>query len=188
MGVEMDIHDKTRYKFASSIKKLMVHQPVDKITVTDIVQDSGMTRQTFYRYFKDKYDLVNWYFEKLAEKSIKQMGKDCSLKEALMKKFYFIKEEHVFFTQAFKSNDYNSLVQYDFECIFQFYKESIESSKQEELALSDRFLLEMYCRGSVDMTVNWVLQGMPLSIDEITDLLIEAMPEKLQPYLLEITS
>ncbi|MFQ7174900.1 MAG: hypothetical protein ACLRQF_24360 [Thomasclavelia ramosa] len=24
-----------------------------------------MTRQTFYRYFKDKYDLVNWYFEKL---------------------------------------------------------------------------------------------------------------------------
>lgn len=59
----MDKHDKTRYVFAQAIKDLIKMTSLDKITVTDIVMRSGMTRQMFYRHFKDKYDLVNWYFE-----------------------------------------------------------------------------------------------------------------------------
>lgn len=55
----MDKHDKTRYVFAQAIKDLIKMTSLDKITVTDIVIRSGMTRQTFYRHFKDKYDLVN---------------------------------------------------------------------------------------------------------------------------------
>ena len=47
----------------------MNHQSLDKITVTDIVEMSGKTRQTFYRYLRDKYDIVNWYFEVLADKT-----------------------------------------------------------------------------------------------------------------------
>ena len=59
----MDKHDETKYIFAQAIKELIKNRPLDKITVTDIVIKAGMTRQTFYRYFMDKYDLVNWYFE-----------------------------------------------------------------------------------------------------------------------------
>ena len=82
----MNKHDKTRYVFAQAIKGLIKVHPLDKIAVTDIVTRSGMTRQTFYRYFKDKYDLVNWYFEKLVLKSFRQMGDGCSLQEALQLK------------------------------------------------------------------------------------------------------
>ena len=60
----MNKHDKTRYVFAQAIKDLIKVHPLDKIAVTDIVTRSGMTRQTFYRYFKDKYDLVNIPFLK----------------------------------------------------------------------------------------------------------------------------
>ena len=75
----MDKHDKTRYVFAQAIKDLIKMTSLDKITVTDIVMRSGMTRQTFYRHFKDKYDLVNWYFEKLVLKSFRKMGNGCSV-------------------------------------------------------------------------------------------------------------
>lgn len=75
----------TRYVFAQSIKDLMYKQALDKITVTDIVRHSGLTRQTFYRYFKDKYDLVNWYFERLADKSFLQIGNSETLQEGLTK-------------------------------------------------------------------------------------------------------
>lgn len=92
-----------------AIKGLIKVHPLDKIAVTDIVTRSGMTRQTFYRYFKDKYELGNWYFEKLVLKSFRQMGDGCSLQEALQLKFAFIKSEHSFFKEAFKSNDYNNL-------------------------------------------------------------------------------
>ena len=47
----MHPHEETKYIFAQSIKELMEKQSLDKITVTDIVKRSGMTRQTFYRNF-----------------------------------------------------------------------------------------------------------------------------------------
>ena len=33
--------------------------------VKEIVAESGTTRQTFYRNFQDKYDLINWYFDRI---------------------------------------------------------------------------------------------------------------------------
>ncbi len=180
----MDRHDETRYIFAQAIKDLIKVVPLDKIAVTDIVTRSGMTRQTFYRYFKDKYDLVNWYFEKLVLQSFRQMGDGCSLQEALQLKFAFIESEHSFFKEAFKSNDYNNLVNYDFNCIYEFYKDIIEKNLNHEVDSDLDFLLKMYCKGSIDMTVDWVLNDMPLTIDKIVSLLIEALPKRLEPFIL----
>ncbi|HIX81377.1 MAG TPA: TetR/AcrR family transcriptional regulator [Candidatus Erysipelatoclostridium merdavium] len=184
----MDRHDETKYIFAQAIKDLIKVVPLDKIAVTDIVTRSGMTRQTFYRYFKDKYDLVNWYFEKLVLQSFRQMGNGCSLQEALQLKFAFINSEHSFFKEAFKSNDYNNLVNYDFNCIYEFYKGIIEKNLNHSVDDDLDFLLKMYCKGSIDMTVDWVLNDMPSSIEKIVSLLIEALPKRLEPFILIVNS
>ena len=191
----MDRHDETKYIFAQAIKDLIKVVPLDKIAVTDIVTRSGMTRQTFYRYFKDKYDLVNWYFEKLVLQSFRQMGNGCSLQEALQLKFAFINSEHSFFKEAFKSNDYNNLVNYDFNCIYEFYKGIIEKNLNHSVDDDLDFLLKMYCKGSIDMTVDWVLNDMPISIEKIVSLLIEAvsllieaLPKRLEPFILIVNS
>lgn len=184
----MDRHDETKYIFAKAIKDLIKVVPLDKIAVTDIVTRSGMTRQTFYRYFKDKYDLVNWYFEKLVLQSFRQMGNGCSLQEALQLKFAFINSEHSFFKEAFKSNDYNNLVNYDFNCIYEFYKGIIEKNLNHSVDDDLDFLLKMYCKGSIDMTVDWVLNDMPISIEKIVSLLIEALPKRLEPFILIVNS
>ncbi|MEI3327292.1 MAG: TetR/AcrR family transcriptional regulator C-terminal domain-containing protein [Thomasclavelia sp.] len=182
----MNKHDETKYIFAQAIKELIKNRPLDKITVTDIVIKAGMTRQTFYRYFMDKYDLVNWYFEKLVLKSFRQMENGCSLYEALCLKFEFIQNEHSFFKEAFKSNDYNNLINYDFSCIYSFYKKIIERNLGHQVDKDIDFLLQMYCKGSIDMTVDWILNDMPISIKEIVILLIEALPKKLEPFILNI--
>ena len=149
----MNKHDKTRYVFAQAIKGLIKVHPLDKIAVTDIVTRSRMTRQTFYRYFKDKYDLVNWYFEKLVLKSFRQMGDGCSLQEALQLKFAFIKSEHSFFKEAFKSNDYNNLVNYDFNCIYEFYKNIIEKNLGQSVTADIDFLLKSNRQNKTECTV-----------------------------------
>lgn len=41
----------------------------------------------------------------------------------------------------------------------------------------------MYCRGSVDMTVEWVLNDIPIKKEEIVSYLIEAIPDKLKEYM-----
>jgi hypothetical protein len=42
----------------------------------------------------------------------------------------------------------------------------------------------MYCRGSVDMTVEWVLNDMPISKEDIVTYLIEAIPDKLKECMM----
>ena len=51
-----------KYRLAEAMKNCMKKMPVEKITVKEIVAECGTTRQTFYRNFQDKYDLINWYF------------------------------------------------------------------------------------------------------------------------------
>ena len=79
----MSTQKSTREKLAQAIKEEMEQTSLDRITVARIVERAGVTRQTFYRNFKDKYDLVNWHFEQLAQKSFKQMGVSLTLREGL---------------------------------------------------------------------------------------------------------
>ena len=44
------------------MKKLMRQRPFEKISVSDICNDCGINRKSFYYHFRDKYDLVNWIF------------------------------------------------------------------------------------------------------------------------------
>lgn len=177
-------NEETLLLFAKAIKSLIKTQPLDKITVTDIVFQAGKTRQTFYRHFQDKYDLVNWYFEKLVLKSFEEMRQGGSLQEALNLKFAFIEQEHAFFKEAFKSNDYNNLIHCDFCCIYDFYKKFIYKKTGKDLSKDIDFLLNMYCRGSVDMTVDWVLNDMPIKKEEIVQYLMDAIPDKLEAYMI----
>ena len=94
--------DKTKYRLAEAAKKCMASSGTDAMTVTQIVQTCGVTRQTFYRNFQDKYDLINWYFDKLLLESFAQMGDGLTVYEGLTRKFEFIQNERVFFAGAFR--------------------------------------------------------------------------------------
>lgn len=171
--------EKTKYRLANSIGECMKTIPVDKITVQNIVDGCGMARQTFYRNFKDKYDLINWYFDKLVLESFAQIGVDKTVCQSLKEKFEFIQKEKVFFTEAFRSDDYNSLKEHDYELIMGFYTELLARRRDKSLEEGILFLLEMYCRGSVYMTVKWVLGGMKKTPGEMAVSLVEAMPPRL---------
>ena len=92
--------EKTKYRLAESMKECMKTTPVEEITVRQICEICGVTRQTFYRNFLDKYDLINWYFDKLLLESFAQMGDGLTVYEGLTRKFEFIRKERVFFAGA----------------------------------------------------------------------------------------
>ena len=45
---------------AEAFRELAGSKPVDKITVPNIIENCGYSKTTFYRLFKDKYDLMAW--------------------------------------------------------------------------------------------------------------------------------
>ena len=120
-------NERTKYELADAMKRCMKTAPVEKITVKEIVEACGVTRQTFYRNFQDKYDLINWYFDKILLESFEHMGEGKSVYEGLVNKFTYIQEEKLFFKAAFKNDDQNCLRDHDFQLITAFYTDQIES-------------------------------------------------------------
>ncbi len=178
--------EKMKYRLAEAMKICMKKMPVEKITVKEIVQECETTRQTFYRNFQDKYDLINWYFDKILLESFEHMGEGETAYEGLLNKFRYIEKEKLFFRAAFKTDEQNCLRQHDFELILEFYTRQIESRTGQKLNEKLRFLLEMYCQGSVYMTTQWVLGYRKSTPEKMAEALIEAMPSELTKIFREI--
>lgn len=47
---------------SASFQELAAVKSIDKITIQEIVDNCGYSPATFYRYFKDKYDLIAWEY------------------------------------------------------------------------------------------------------------------------------
>ena len=171
--------DKMKNRLADAMKLCMKSAPLEKITVGEIVGACGTTRQTFYRHFKDKYDLVNWYFDKILLESFEHMGEGRTVYEGLVNKFHYIEKEKMFFRAAFKNDDQNNLRDHDFHLILSFYTERIEGKTGKKVTDHLRFLLELYCQGSIYMTVRWVMGKIRISPEQMAQSLVDAMPAEL---------
>ena len=182
----MEKNEKTKYKLAEAMKECMKTSKVDAITVKQLAEKSGLTRQTFYRNFLDKFDLINWYFGKILDQSFEHMGRGTSVYDTLVRKFTYIEQEKQFFAAAFRYDEQNSLREHDFELILQFYKDLIARRTSRPLGEELQFLLEMYCQGSVYMTVKWILTGMKDTPEAMAVKLVEAMPPKLAKVMEEL--
>lgn len=128
---EKNGRERMKYRLADAMKQCMAKLPVEKITVKEIVEECGTTRQTFYRNFKDKYDLINWYFDKILLESFEHMGEGRTVYEGLVNKFCYIEDEKLFFKAAFKNDAQNNLREHDFHLILRFYTERIKATPEQ---------------------------------------------------------
>lgn len=74
----------TKKALSASLKKLMEHKKISKITVTEIITDCGVNRKTFYYHFEDIYALLKWTLEQETTEILKNFDLLLNPKEAIM--------------------------------------------------------------------------------------------------------
>ena len=52
----------TKELILSSLYDLLKERPYEKVTVSAIVKNCGISQRTFYHHFKDKHDLMEWSY------------------------------------------------------------------------------------------------------------------------------
>ena len=172
--------EKVKYRLAEAMKECMKKAPVEKITVKEITEECGVTRQTFYLCCD-----TDMYFDKILIESFEHMGEGQTVYESLVNKFQYIQKETLFFRAAFKNDDQNCLRDHDFELITQFYTDRIEGNTGKKMSDKIRFQLEMYCQGSIYMTVQWVLGNHKATPETLAKSLSESMPAELRDVFKE---
>ena len=62
MKIEV-IYINTKQIILDATIKLMKTNKVNKLTVQKILDEANVSRSTFYSFFSDKYDVINYYFK-----------------------------------------------------------------------------------------------------------------------------
>lgn len=76
MKKRTQITEKTRQKFIDTFCELYKEKPIEKITVQELIRETGYNRSTFYQYFKDIYDLLDYIEEDVITFIIETRGID----------------------------------------------------------------------------------------------------------------
>lgn len=66
----------TKILLAESFKELLIKGSFDKITIKMITDQAGVIRPTFYNYFQDKYEVMEWLLETEVFQHIREMTED----------------------------------------------------------------------------------------------------------------
>ena len=165
----------TKKAIAGSLKELMKKRSLGKITVSDIVKNCGLNRQTFYYHFKDKYDLVDWIFNKDIVSTLSGVFDGVKWSDALLNALNVMRREKAFYVEAVSLSERSAFSENLFgvvrDMLLQIVDQVPEPSgggNSRKLAPEDRlFIAEFYAHGLVGMVVEWVKTGMKEPPEEI---------------------
>ena len=175
----MRVRDKTKKKIASSMMDLLKKKPIDKITITDITVNCNMSRQVFYRYFVDKYELINWMYEEDCGSVIYTGEEKFSIKSWLEYILNLLEEKKNFYIHAIQNDSGKT-----FENIIlnktRFYLTNIIKYKtSSELTKQLKFLVEMTSRSLIDMIILEIQNELPVKKEILLDWLINGIPKEI---------
>ena len=102
----MNIDGRTKHMLANAVIKLSETMPLEDVTVTDITNACGMSRNSFYYHFKDKQDLIWWIYSNFHDTELDLTPK--TVQEDCVNIFSFMRKHADFFKQAFKDTRQNN--------------------------------------------------------------------------------
>ena len=113
----------TKRALEASLKELLRHKPLDKITVSDLTDHCGVNRMTFYYHFKDIYDLVEWCCEEDAARALAGQKTYDTWQQGFLQILEALRKDKAFFTSVYRSISREQLENYLYkEFIANFYK------------------------------------------------------------------
>ena len=93
----------TKKSLAESLKKTMKTKVFSKITVSEIINDCGVNRKTFYYHFEDIYALLKWMFEEEAIEVVKHFDLLVNYEEAIRFVMNYVDENDYIISCAYDS-------------------------------------------------------------------------------------
>lgn len=102
----------TKKRIAKSLKQLMQHKEFEQLSITEIMRHSEMRRQTFYSYFLDKYELLEWIFETELKEQVSDNLNYISSERLIEQLLLFFDDNQAFYKKLFELSGQNSFEAY----------------------------------------------------------------------------
>lgn len=167
-----------------AMDELMAERSLEEIRTVDICAHAGVSRQTFYRNFSDKYQAAIWFMEEGAWHSVRQIGVTCGWKTGHRRLFSFVAGNRRFIKRFFQMNGSSALgktlmektVEQNF---VEHYCEQYAAATGREPDGCVEFQIKAFAKMSIECIKEWQSDPHPDQSEEYIDAFLSAVPRDL---------
>ncbi|MFF2907985.1 TetR/AcrR family transcriptional regulator [Paenibacillus sp. NPDC057934] len=167
---------RTREWILEALLILLETIPYEKIKIAAITNKAGVARQTFYRNYKSKDDIIETYLETFFNEFIMDIKKiDCENNEDAIPRLLFerLERESQITTRLMKANIEHLWMKH-FERLERAYSDELCGDEKElSKQLYYRYSVKYQLSGTFGIMVDWLMSGMPLTAVEMGTIITE---------------
>lgn len=152
----------TKKALEASLKHLLLQKPLDKITITDITDDCGISRMTFYYHFKDIFDLIEWACMEDAAHALEGKKTYSTWQQGFLQILEAVLENKPFIQNVYHCVSREQVERYLYQLTFELLMGVVEEQSAGMPVRDDdkRFLADFYKYAFVGVMLEWVRTGM----------------------------
>jgi probable dihydroxyacetone kinase regulator len=170
-GGKNAVSDITKRALEASLKNLLLKKPLDKITISDIAEDCGINRMTFYYHFRDIYDLVEWSCMEDARKALEGKKTHDTWQQGFLQIFEAVRENRPFIMNVYRSVSREHIEAYLYKLTYDLLIGVVEEQAQglnvpEE---DKQYIAHFYKYGFVGIMLDWINGDMRADPREIVE-------------------
>lgn len=161
----------TKRALEQSLKNLLLKKPLNKITITDITEDCGINRMTFYYHFQDIYDLVEWVCYEDVKKALENKKTHDTWQQGLTQLLYAVRDNKPFIINIYNCVDKGQVEKYlkpltDDLLLGVVEEESANVNVREE---DKKFIAQVYSYCFVGIMLDWIKNDMKEKPEDLVE-------------------
>lgn len=161
----------TKAALGESLKKLLLTKRLEKITISDLTADCGISRMAFYYHFKDIYDLVEWVCVEDGKKILRGKKTYDTWQEGMCQVFEAVMENKPFILNVYRSIGREKVESYLYKFTYNMLKDVVEEKCRGTVleASHKSFIADFYKYGFVGIMLDWIGGGMKEDYEKIVE-------------------
>jgi len=157
-------------------KDLLSKKSIESITVQEILDTAKVSRSTFYRFFRDKYDIVcELYKETFSEDYLKTFDGG-NADDFYRSIFMFARDNFLLFTNALQSNGQNSFIDWLNDYLKQIYEQKYLEIRGEMPDAEMAFKISVIVEANNYAFASWVKKGCIEPVDDVCRWIQDVIP------------
>lgn len=154
-------HGGAREALAAALKARLRTEPLDKVTVTELTRDCGLTRQAFYYHFPDVRQLAVWVFETEVAGRVRAFASEQGWADGLVRLMRYMRENRSSTLGVLDGLGRSGLERFLFGQMRPITEAVLDQEGGGPVRAQDRVLVvDFYTSAVLAVVLRWVADGM----------------------------
>ena len=168
--------NKAKQLLSEAMGQLLEKKRLEKITVSELLHQTGLSRSSFYYNFESKYALYLWRANQELKSALERIGSEVSWIENMKNKMKNI---------AGDQRNYREALTHDSQLEYEINVEHIRElvGRYRYIDEETEFAIRFFVAGQLKCFGDWLRGGCKTPIDKLVTYMVHAAPQIFQEYL-----